>query len=197
MRTTPYKEEYASIYIKHGIWETWHKKTFEEYEGDFTRGEILSLLEEESTDNVIMYGNNGTGKTMLMNLAMKELIHKGKSVHVIDFRNLMKVYTASWRGNTNALNHLLSVDYLGIDDLGKEFKSEGASKEMANATLDYVLRHRIQRQKPTWLTFNMLLKDVKVHYNEHIASLLKRGTTAILFDGADYGDNLISIKKPK
>lgn len=198
IQTIVYKPELSPIYVKHGIWESWHKKTFDDYIGnDFQVNEVFDLIDSESNDNVILYGNNGTGKTMLMNLAMKELLHRGKAVYVIDFRNLIKVYTASWKGNTNALNHILSVDYLAVDDLGKEFKNEGVSKELANSTLDYVLRYRVQREKPTWLTFNMLLKDVKSVYNEHIASLLKRNTTAILFDGDDYGDNLIKIRKQR
>ena len=197
MKTTAYKDEYASIYIKSGIWETWHRKTFQEYSGKFEKTEVCKLVNDLSKDTVILYGNNGTGKTMLMNLAMKELLHRGKSVQVVDFRNLIKVYTSSWKGESPAMSHVLSVDYLGIDDLGKEFKNEGVSKELANATLDYVLRHRIQREKATWMTFNMRLKDIKTTYNEHLSSLMKRGTTAILFDGEDYGENLITVKSRK
>jgi len=128
--------------------------------------------------------------TMLMNLAFKDMIvYLKKDVQVIDFRNLVKEYVASWRDN-GRLPELLDCDCLGIDDLGKEFNSGEVSKELAVTTLDYVLRYRIQREKPVWMTFNMMLSDVETTYNKHIASLIKRSSIALPFDGEDYGDKL-------
>lgn len=190
----PTNSSYIDSYLDRGIWELWHDKTWDDYVHKKYRKEVQKLVETESDNNVLLYGANGLGKSMLLNLAMKDFLHSGKEVYVIDFRNLVKEYAKSWRGE-GKLNRLLKVDYLGIDDLGKEFDASGMSKDLAITTIDYVFRYRFQRKKPTWVTFNMPLASVKENYNEDIASLFKRNTTAIAFKGDDYGDTLIKMIK--
>lgn len=154
------------------------KESVDKYYGFTIDGDRLFLLE----DFTVVHN------TMLMNLAMKEMFKKGYEVYVIDFRHLMKEYIDSWKTDENLIPRLLTVDYLAIDDLGKEFKNQGVSAELANSAIDYVLRYRVQRNKPTWMTFNMSLSDVREVYNIHIASLLKRGSTGLEFKGSDFGD---------
>jgi len=187
---------YSPIYISSGIWELWHDKGWDDYVHDTYKNEVKKLVDDETTKNVLLYGDNGMGKSMLMNLAMKEFLHKQKDVYVIDFRHLIKEYIKSWRGDSK-IGKILMVDYLAIDDLGKEFSSGDISKELAITALDYVLRYRFQRKKSTWMTFNLKLKEIEVEYNGHIASLLKRSSVAICFEGDDYGDNMFKIIKPK
>lgn len=187
MKTTVFNK-FAETYNDRGIWEQWHNVEFSDYTEDFYREQVEKLCFDESDQNILLYGKNGNGKTMLMNLAMKKLFQAGYEVYVIDFRHLMKEYIRSWKDDNTKIARFLTVDYLAIDDLGKEFKAEGVSAELANATIDYILRYRVQRNKPTWLTFNMTLNEIKQTYNGHVASLLKRNTTAIEFTGADYGD---------
>lgn len=168
---------------------------FSDFKGK--QGDIVRrICEEDSQQNIILNGLNGNGKTMLMNIAMKELFKRKHEVYVIDFRHLMKEYISSWKSDETKIPRLLTVDYLGIDDLGKEFKvGDSVSSDLANATLDYVLRYRIQRNKPTWMTFNLALAEISKVYNGHIASLMKRNTTTIEFTNDDYGDNLITTIK--
>lgn len=182
--------DYKEVYIKRGIWEVWHNLDWNDYTEEYYREKVQEFVKMDEPKNVLLYGNNGTGKTMLMNLAFKDMIvYLNRDVQIIDFRNLVKEYVASWRNN-GRLKDLLDCDYLGIDDLGKEFNSGEVSKELAVTTLDYVLRYRVQRQKPVWMTFNLMLSDIETTYNKHIASLIKRSSVALPFDGNDYGDNL-------
>ena len=182
---------YNSAYIERGIWELWHDKDWSDFEDKFYRDQVQKFVLDKTKENILLYGENGTGKSMLMNLAMKDLLHQGHEVYVIDFRHLINEYTKNWRGE-GKLGRLMMSDYLAIDDFGKEFNSggSGVSKELAITTIDYVLRYRFQRRLPTWMTFNMYLEDVKLCYNEHIASLLKRSSIALAFYGKDYGDKL-------
>lgn len=180
---------YKEAYINRGIWELWHDLTWEDYIYPFYRNAVKKFVTDEVTDNILLYGDNGLGKSMLMNLAMKDLLHKGYEVYVIDFRHLIKEYTKSWR-DEGKLGKLMMVDYLAIDDLGKEFSSGGISKELAITAIDYVLRYRFQRKKSTWMTFNMRLSELEEIYNKHVASLLKRSSIALAFEGADFGDRL-------
>ena len=185
--------ELIGAYLERGIWECWHDMEFEDHTSQHHRDIISQLCKEESKQNVVLYGKNGNGKTMLMNIAMKKLFAQKNEVYVVDFRHLIKEYTRSWRSEDTKMARFLTVDYLAIDDLGKEFKVDGGvSVELANSTLDYVLRYRIQRNKPTWLTFNILLGDIHKVYNGHISSLLKRNTTAIQFDLEDYGNKQLT-----
>lgn len=185
MRTTNYKE----AYLKRGIWELWHDKNWDDYIYPFYRDKVKKFVYDEVQENILLYGDNGMGKSMLMNLAMKDLLHKEYEVYVIDFRHLVKEYTKSWR-DEGKLGKIMMSDYLAIDDLGKEFSSGDVSKELAITALDYVLRYRFQRKKSTWMTFNMKLSEIEETYNGHISSLLKRSSIALAFEGEDYGDKL-------
>lgn len=180
---------YNQAYIKRGIWELWHDKTWDDYIYPFYKKKVLEFVEQEIEHNVLLYGDNGMGKSMLMNLAMKDYLHKGFEVYVIDFRHLVKEYTKSWRDD-GKLAQIIKSDYLAIDDLGKEFQGGDVSKELAATALDYVLRYRFQRKLSTWMTFNMTLSEIGPSYTEHIASLIKRSSVAIAFEGEDYGNKL-------
>lgn len=193
---TASNSKYAPLYTNSGIWELWHDKTWKDYTDKRYSELVKGYVDAETTENLLLYGNNGTGKSMLMNLAMKDFLHKEYSVYVIDFRNLIKEYIKSWKGH-GKLGEIMMSDYLAIDDLGKEFASGDVSKDLAVTTLDYVLRYRFQRKLSTWMTFNMPLNDIRTEYNEHIASLLKRSSIAIYFDGEDYGDQLFQKIHPK
>jgi DNA replication protein DnaC len=188
--------DYSGVYLSSGIMQRWHNLTWDDYIHEFYKKEVRKFVAEEGRKNVLLYGDNGMGKSMLMNLAMIDFIRKGFTVHVIDFRDIVKEHLSSWRGQ-GIMDRLLNVDYLAIDDLGKEFNSSEMSKELAVAALDYVLRHRFQRELPTWITFNMPLADIGSIYNEHIASLLKRSSVALLFEGDDFGDRVFKIIKKK
>lgn len=184
--------KYYQTYINKGIWEQWHLKTWEDYIYPFYKEKVQSLVSEETTKNIILYGSNGMGKTMLMNLAMKDLVHKDIDVHVIDFRDLVAQFKASWYGE-GILHRLMDVQYLAIDDLGKEFTMTDIGKELVTTALDYILRHRYHRGFSTWMTFNMPLADIKKYYGEHINSLLKRSSVAIKFVGEDFGDTQFEV----
>lgn len=184
------KIDYRTLYTSRGIWEVWHDKEWEDFRDEKIRKLVKVVVDNQDRRNLILYGPNGTGKTLLMNVAFKELYHKGFTVHVIDFRDLVREYTKSFNGD-NSFYELINVDYLGIDDLDKEFKNSGAGKDLVNTVLDYTLRYRFQRQLPIWVTFNMLLSQVESVYNVHIASLLKRSSQIVTFRGEDFGDKLI------
>lgn len=187
---------YSPIYVAHGIYELWHDKNWEDFEGDFYKEEVKKLVEEESNTNLILYGNQGCGKTMLMNIAFKELLHIGNNVYILDFRDLVQAYLKGF-GASEQFKEYLDCDYLGIDDLGKEFSGSGVSKEIVVNVLDYTLRHRYHRQLPTWITSNISLSDISSEYGEYIASLLKRSSIAIPFTGNDYGAKMFKkiVKK--
>jgi DNA replication protein DnaC len=185
---------YREALVRRGIWELWHDVQWDDYEGEDNLEKVVSHMRNRLDRGLILYGTNGTGKTMLLNLAMKDLLlSKQGTVHVIDFRHLVSAYTDSWnKEGGEKMQEILNCNFLGIDDIGKEFKGGDISRELAITTLDYVIRYRFQRKRPTWITMNLQLKDVKTYYNEHISSLLKRCCDAVHIDGTDYGDKLFN-----
>ena len=70
--------DYTGVYLSRGIWELWHNKTWDDYIHKFYKDTVQKFVADEETKNILLYGDNGMGKSMLMNLAMKDLLHKGK-----------------------------------------------------------------------------------------------------------------------
>jgi len=173
--------------LKSGIFEMWHEKTFADYTGD--NPNILEHLIEYCKDftdkrGLILTGINGIGKTMLMNIVIKNAILSGKSGHIIPYWFLIQEYIASWKGEGN-FNKLLKIGYLGINDFGKGYEGSDKSLAIAKSAIELVLDYRIQREKPTIITTNLQIKDFRAIYGNDIASKLNESGVFLKFKETD------------
>ena len=184
-------EAYAPLFNRCGIFERWHYLTYADFKGG--NSDIATVIAEYAEPEVhkekgiIIRGTNGTGKSMLMNISFKKLIVKHKkTVFITTLDSIVKAYTNSWRGDNEVLENMKNCDYLGLDDLGKEFATSGTSIDLIVAALDLVLRHRFNRLKPTWITTNESLTEIKKVYGKSLASLIGRSCDSITLNGDDY-----------
>jgi DNA replication protein DnaC len=185
--------DFNEHYLSCGILSKWHNKTFADFTNDDRAKKIvLDYLEnprQALTDGVGLYlfGNNGTGKSLLMNLAFKELLKKRYKVQVTNLDGLVHSFTQGWYDGDarKSLNSLLTrTDFLGIDDLCKEFHSKNS--DLVVTVLDHVIRFRTQMGKPTWITSNKKPKLISTIYTEDIASMLREVCVDVFVDGEDF-----------
>lgn len=184
------------LLVQRGIFEKWHHKTFEEFKGD---KEALKLVRDyldkysENKKNGLggfLWGQNGGGKTYLLNTLLKTLfIERKKEVSLISFQSIIANYTKNWKGEGDWAK-LQSVEVLAIEELGKEFRASSISQDLVVAATDALLRYRVQRLKPTWITTNLKPAELYDIYGPSISSLMKESMILIEVKGEDYRNNI-------
>lgn len=119
-------------------------------------------------DNLLFYGNSGTGKTFLSCCVAKALLDSGYLVVYRTVDELMKNLREIKIENNSALEDLLiNCDLLVIDDLGTEQITEFTTTEFFN-----FLNKKLLKKKKMLISTNLSLKDISVTYTERISSRL-------------------------
>lgn len=134
---------------------------------EYLKGNFIPNF-ETTNDNILFYGNSGTGKTFLSCCVAKELLDRGYLVvyRTIDelIRNLREV---RFEKNTELENLLLNCDLLIIDDLGSEQVTDFSTTEFFN-----LLNKKLLRKKKLLISTNLTLLGISKLYTERISSRL-------------------------
>ena len=182
-------------YLKNGILPKWHSKTLKEFTNDSNaKAKVEKYLKDaylmkQKGIGLFLWGANGTGKTHLMTSAFKLLLEEGHSAKVISLSSLIAKFTAGWYDATEKreLQDILKkVEFLGIEEIGKEFRSKNS--DLGTVVFDNILRYRVQMQKPTWFTSNVNPKNLTANYTEDITSMLKECCYPLQVLGSDKRD---------
>jgi DNA replication protein DnaC len=146
-----------------------------------------------STDeNLLFYGNSGTGKSFLSHCIAKELLDRG---HFVVYRTaeelIQNLRSIRFENNTSLEEHILNCDLLIIDDLGTEQINDFSKAELFN-----LLNKRLLKQKKMLVSTNYALKELLSIYSERITSRLLGNFSLCKFYGEDIRvtKNLKSIK---
>jgi DNA replication protein DnaC len=195
-------DKHKEYYLACGIKASWHGKTLEQYHNDeLAKEAVLKYLgntKKVSKEGVGIYlwGANGTGKSHLMNCSFVELIKQGYKVRVFSMDEIVDKFTASWYSDEDKkdLDHVLrNIDFLGIDEFGKNVDEKGDAKylpDFVKRVMESIIRFRVQMHRPIWFASNTDPKNVRVVFSEDIASLLKEAVVPILVKGDDYRGKL-------
>lgn len=135
--------------------------------------------------NLVFYGNVGTGKTFLSCCIAKELMESGFSVTYLSADQLFKGLVDLRFGddkNTyfSYMENLNQCDLLIIDDLGTE-----AITERVKADLFTCLNNRDLSKKATLISTNLTLDELNRRYSERIFSRVSSHFTFCKFEGRD------------
>ena len=192
---TKTKKDY---YLYCGIKTSWHEKSFSDFTNDDEAFSVvkkyLSTSKEMRRDGIGLYlwGSNGTGKSHLMNCAFKELILSGSKVRIYSMDEIVDKFTSSWYSDEDKreLDHVLrNVDFLGIDEFGKNVDKDGNPiylPDLVKRVMESVVRFRVQMRKPIWFASNTDPKYVKDVFSEDIASLLREAVVPVCVRGGDF-----------
>ncbi|MCH5281077.1 MAG: ATP-binding protein [Lachnospiraceae bacterium] len=135
--------------------------------------------------NLIFYGNVGTGKTFLSCCIAKALMEKGCSVTYCSadklFKNLVDLRFVDDKSSYfSFMEDVNQCDLLIIDDLGAE-----AITDRARADLFTCLNNRDLLRKATLISTNLTLDELNRRYSERIFSRLSSRYTFCKFEGRD------------
>lgn len=136
---------------------------------------------ENTDENILFYGNSGTGKTFLSHCMAKELVDNGHFVVYKTAEELIKnLRDVRFNNNSTLEDHLINCDLLIIDDLGTEISSEFSKSELFN-----LLNTKLLRNKKMLISTNYSLDELLSLYSERITSRLFGNFTLYKFYGKD------------
>lgn len=136
---------------------------------------------DSTSENLLFYGNPGTGKTFLSHCIAKELIDNGYFIVYRTSEELIKnLKDIRFNSNITLEDHLINCDLLIIDDLGTEVSSEFAISELFN-----LLNTKLLRNKKMLISSNFSLDELLSIYSERITSRLFGNFTLFKFYGDD------------
>lgn len=158
----------------------------------------LTNIELMHDDNVglILFGSNGTGKTWLSSLIVKEAyIYRYTSFRVtlqsfidMHFRKGEEYYR-------DKLNKIIEADFLVIDEVGKE---TFAKNQFNIIVFEELMRQRDTLGKPTIICTNLPLggdNGLYKQYGNSIKSLIDGNYFQVEFDGDDYRQDVTKEKR--
>lgn len=145
-----------------------------------------------SSENMLFYGNSGTGKTFLTHCIAKELLDKGVLVVYRTAEELMQNLRQIRFDNDSQLEDLIiNCDLLIIDDLGTENVNDFSKTELFN-----LLNKKLLKGKKMLVSTNYTIEGLSKTYSERITSRLFGSFTLCKF----YGDDIrvkINLNKMK
>ena len=183
-------------YLKRGLMRLYFPHTWDSFEGDANAlkrvknaADNFAKFRKEGV-GLFLYGPNGTGKTLLTNLAFRQLYETGiKQVKIISMATLVDLRTASW-ADPEAKETFDSIYktnvFLCIEDLGKESVGRSEASALATSTLDKILRYRVQSVLCTWFTSNVSPSELSGLYSPDIVSMLHEACMPVPVPGQDF-----------
>ena len=205
MVDTKTRDYYLLCGIKSGL----HDKTLDDFTNDEDALEKVKKYIRKSRSmyrdglGLYLWGSNGTGKTHLMSCSFMELISKGYKVRLFSMDEIVDKFTSSWYSDEDRheLNNILrNIDFLGIDEFGKNVDKDGNPvylPDLVKRVMESVIRFRVQMNKPIWITSNTDPKYVNEVFSEDVASLLNEAVVPICVRGADFRKTILKRNKKK
>lgn len=134
--------------------------------------------------NMLYYGQAGTGKTFLTNCVAKAILDRGFLVlyfTAFELFNLLERYKFHHHEDMEeGFKNIFECDLLIIDDLGSEMNTSFTSSELFNC-----INTRILEQRSTIISTNLSIRDIQDHYSDRISSRIIGHYELFKFYGGD------------
>ena len=126
---------------------------------------------DEKFENLLFYGNAGSGKTFLSNCIAKELLDSSHTVIYLTAFELFDILEKHKFHNDNDFNieeqfqGIMDCDLLIIDDLGTELTNSFTSSQLYNC-----INERLLTERSTIISTNLSIDEIKQKYSERVLS---------------------------
>jgi DNA replication protein DnaC len=188
-------------YESSGLGNLLREQTFDNYSLDYfknderayrTMSAVLHMLRDwaqhfsPASDNLLLLGGTGLGKTHLSTAVAKTVLDAGHDVLYTTAVGMLSAFEAERFGNASGpsdesdINRYYNVDLLIIDDLGTE-----VSNQFTVSTLYNVINTRLNLHRPTIISTNLMQEELRRRYWDRITSRLFGEYRILLFLGTD------------
>ena len=149
----------------------------------------MDYLDEMFEDkiNLILYGSNGSGKTYLSSLVVKEAYRRRYTSFMVTLKSFIDMHFKRDKDELIAekLDEIVNSEFLVIDEVGKET----FDKSQFNITVfEELLRERDTQGKPTIICTNLPLEErggLYEQYGKSIQSLIDGNFIKVKFESED------------
>lgn len=147
--------------------------------------EYAEHFDPATSQNLLMMGGTGLGKTHLSSAIARRVIEGGFDVFYVTAINMVSDFEAEQFGNHRGVrgeftDKYFDCDLLILDDLGTELANQFTISCLYN-----VLNMRINRRLPTVISTNLMQNELMQKYSERITSRLFGEFRILPFLGTD------------
>jgi len=172
---------------------------------DFVGDESIKTLMERYVNNIhdmfddcvnlTFYGSNGSGKTFITSLVLKNAYYYRYSAKRITLKRYIDLkFMPSVQKDSDVWEEINSVDnaeFLVIDEVGKEPNTKNDGNI---SVLEELLKYREEKGFPTIICTNLILADLKQKYGSTIHSLVTQ-SICLEMDGDDMRSEVFGKRK--
>lgn len=139
---------------------------------------------------LFIYGPNGVGKTHASCAMLKEISKRGYSTYctLADELKVAFIDGSRFDADNSIIDRVRKVDFLLIEDLGKEYSGNGSG--FAELCFENLLRKRCRELLPTIITTNLSRNAFFERYKQSAASLAQECMVAVEMNGEDRRANI-------
>ncbi|MBE6703507.1 MAG: hypothetical protein E7585_08900 [Ruminococcaceae bacterium] len=185
-----------------GLGQLMHRQSFENFDLSYygMQGAAREKMNENfrmlqayaegftnDSDNLILCGDTGLGKTHLSTAVARRIIEKGYDVFYTGSIEMFAQFEQARFGSgeerqmaSEGLSRYVDCDLLILDDLGTE-----QTNQFTASCLYMVLNNRINLRRPTIINTNLTGKEIRTKYADRITSRLLGEFQVIAFAGTD------------
>lgn len=161
--------------------------------------EMASIVKENAY-GIYLYGDSGTGKTLLTSCMANALIEKEYTVLFTNFFEISRAIRNTYNNNIletddSIINSIADVDFLFIDDLGTESLAKNSGDNFMQDKIYEIIDKRYRKEKPTIFSSNYLIKELaeKRNFMDKTVDRINEMSSLVLeIEGSSY-----RIKKVK
>lgn len=137
-----------------------------------------------SGTGLLLWGGNGRGKTSAAVCVAKAIRQTGAPVLFVTAEQLRqgKIDGEMFDADYTIWERATEVDCLVLDELGKEYRGKSDHSERL---IDRLFRIRSGERLVTLVTTNIVLQDLKKHYNPSMLMLFQENLHPVRVDGPD------------
>lgn len=143
---------------------------------------------------IYLWGNSGTGKTLLTSCMANELMEKEYTVLFTNFFEILKAIRGTYSNSSNEtddsiINNIAEVDFLFIDDLGTESLSKNAGDNFTQDKIFEIINKRYNKKKPTIFSSNYPIKSLTGDRNfmgKTVDRIYEMSSAIIKIEGESY-----------
>jgi DNA replication protein DnaC len=141
---------------------------------------------------LFLWGGTGTAKTAISCIILKEALKLNFTAYFTDLAKCIDMLCESWNDDEakqDFIQRILKVDFLVIDDVGREYKPKSNFFE---ANFDNIFRERSNSLLVTIITSNKSPTEMGSEFGPRLYSIFYEHLIPIEFTSSDYRKKVLS-----